>query len=260
MWTGTVVVVKLFNPHYPILYHVVGCLNAISCLATITARTAHVRTLSSLSSAQLARFSHCLPRGVLASRLRSCSERRVVGALTHTCDTVGVPHQRVLSTENNTRSVEGTESEGGDSSSTAAESTLAHVGAEAAAGGGDVETVSSEAGDSAASSSTLLVQVSGIPFDKTLEEVENFFMEHGCSPVKVTMPLRPPQSNRAGQNKGKAFVELSSEEELEKSLGLSREHIGDRWVTVNRLRTPLEEVRDWKEVLSLLSERLRPLL
>lgn len=119
------------------------------------------------------------------------------------------------------------EAEGGESAAEAADK---------GAGGAEIE------GD-AESSPFFLVEVSGIPFEKAAEDVEKFFMDGGCNPLKVTMPLRPPESNRAGQNKGRAFVELASQEELDKALGLSRGNIGDRWVTVSRLRTPLEEVR-----------------
>ena len=87
-----------------------------------------------------------------------------------------------------------------------------------------------------------LIQVDGISFTMPEESVEQWFRDAGVTPAKVTLVMRPPQSTRAGQNKGRAFVELENEEDTLKCLKISGRSMGDRWVTISRLETPLEEV------------------
>lgn len=87
-----------------------------------------------------------------------------------------------------------------------------------------------------------LIQVDGISFTMPEESVEQWFRDAGVTPAKVTLVMRPPQSSRAGQNKGRAFVELENEEDTLKCLKISGRSMGDRWVSISRLETPLEEV------------------
>ncbi|CBJ25446.1 G-rich sequence factor 1 [Ectocarpus siliculosus] len=86
-----------------------------------------------------------------------------------------------------------------------------------------------------------LIQVDGLPFTMATEELEQWFEEAGCSPPKVTVPLWPERSIRAGQNKGKAYLHFSGEEDVRKALSLSGRSIGERWINISRLAQPLEE-------------------
>ncbi|CAM9776930.1 unnamed protein product, partial [Ectocarpus fasciculatus] len=88
-----------------------------------------------------------------------------------------------------------------------------------------------------------LLQVDGLPFTMSTEELEQWFGEAGCSPAKVTVPLWPERSMRAGQNKGKAYLHFSSEEDTQKAMSLSGRSIGERWMNISRLAAPLEEAR-----------------
>lgn len=87
-----------------------------------------------------------------------------------------------------------------------------------------------------------LIQVDGLPFTMPTEELEQWFDEAGSSPANVTVPLWPERSIRAGQNKGKAYLDFSSEEDTQKALSLSGRSIGERWINISRLAQPLEEV------------------
>ena len=87
------------------------------------------------------------------------------------------------------------------------------------------------------------VQVDGIPFTMTQEELEQWFAEAGCPPSKVTMPMWSGNSIRAGQNKGRAFVEMENEEDTQTAVSLSGRSVGERWIGVARLSMTIEEVR-----------------
>lgn len=112
-------------------------------------------------------------------------------------------------------------------------------GAEEGAGEGQEETPSK----ATSPGPVFLVQVDGIPFNMPQEEIEQWFVDAGCSPAKMTVPLWPDRSMRAGQNKGKAYLELSSEEETEAVLEMSGRAMGERWINLSRVAIPLEEVR-----------------
>lgn len=88
-----------------------------------------------------------------------------------------------------------------------------------------------------------LVQVDGIPFTMTQEELEQWFAEAGCTPSKVTMPMWSGDSIRAGQNKGRAYLEMENEEDTETAISLSGRSVGERWIGVARLSMTIEEVR-----------------
>lgn len=100
-----------------------------------------------------------------------------------------------------------------------------------------------EATTAPVSAPILLVQVDGIPFSLTQGELEQWLVDSGCNPVQVTMPLRPESSNRTGQNKGKAYIEMADEEGVQAALALGGRSIGERWVNVARLAMHMEEVR-----------------
>lgn len=129
-----------------------------------------------------------------------------------------------------------------DTASTAEETDTTVETSEAAAQGD--ETSGDEHLEAADAAPTLipLVQVDGISFSMPQEAVEQWFKDAGVTPAKVTLVMRPPQSSRAGQNKGRAFVELENEEDTLKCLKISGRSMGDRWVSISRLETPLEEV------------------
>lgn len=110
--------------------------------------------------------------------------------------------------------------------------------------GDDAAPVAEEtAAPTSAPAPIMLVQVDGIPFSLTQGELEQWLADSGCTPVNVTMPLRPESSNRSGQNKGRAYVELSHEEDVQAALALGGRSIGERWVHVARLEMNVEEVR-----------------
>ena len=88
-----------------------------------------------------------------------------------------------------------------------------------------------------------LVQVDGIPFTMSQEELEQWFAEAGCTPSKVTMPMWSGDSIRAGQNKGRAYLEMENEEDTQTAISLSGRSVGERWIGVARLSMTIEEVR-----------------
>lgn len=85
-------------------------------------------------------------------------------------------------------------------------------------------------------------QISGISFDLTQEALESSLAEAGLPDVKVNLLLRPQSSSRAGQNKGRAFLEVGSKEEMDKVMALAGTMIDSRPVYISRLELPLEEV------------------
>lgn len=107
------------------------------------------------------------------------------------------------------------------------------------------EETAEEAEEPAASASEplYLLQVDGLPFTMPQEEIEQWFADTACAPAKVTVPLWPDRSMRAGQNKGKAYLHFDSEEATQEALALSGRSIGERWINISRLAIPLEEVR-----------------
>lgn len=88
-----------------------------------------------------------------------------------------------------------------------------------------------------------LAQVDGLPFAMPAQEIEQWFADAGCAPAKITVPLWSEGSMRAGQNKGKAYLHMGSEEDTQAVLALSGRSIGERWINISRLAIPLEEVR-----------------
>lgn len=102
-----------------------------------------------------------------------------------------------------------------------------------------------------------LIQVDGLPFTMATEELEQWFEEAGCPPAKVAVPLWPERSMRAGQNKGKAYLNFSSEEDTQKALSLSGRSIGERWINISRLAMPLEEVSTTSRISAITGTALQ---
>lgn len=149
------------------------------------------------------------------------------------------PHQqqrRLLSIEStedsaSTSEASGVEAEAGDSiESASTESAVEEEGREEAT-----------AAVAPAAPAPTLVQVDGIPFTMTQEELEQWFAEAGCTPSKVTMPMWSGDSIRAGQNKGRAYLEMENEEDTETAISLSGRSVGERWIGVARLSMTIEE-------------------
>ncbi|CAN0195523.1 unnamed protein product [Pylaiella littoralis] len=86
-----------------------------------------------------------------------------------------------------------------------------------------------------------LIQADGLPFAIQQDEIEGWFAEAGCNAKKVTVPLWPESSMRAGQNKGRAFLEFDNMEDMQAALALSGRSIGERWINVSRLSIPLDK-------------------
>lgn len=107
----------------------------------------------------------------------------------------------------------------------------------------DAAPVAEEATTAPVREPILLVQVDGIPFSLTQGDLEQWLADAGCTPVTVTMPLRPESSNRPGQNKGRAYVEMANEDDVQAVLALGGRSIGERWVNVARLAMHIDEVR-----------------
>ena len=137
--------------------------------------------------------------------------------------------RRLLSIESTDNSEVG-ESEAGESSSIDSASAVEEVEEASAA-------------PAPAPPAPTLVQVDGIPFTMTGEELEQWFAEAGCTPTKVTMPMWSGDSIRAGQNKGRAYVEMENEEDTQTAVSLSGRSVGERWIGVARLSVTIEEVR-----------------
>lgn len=98
----------------------------------------------------------------------------------------------------------------------------------------------------------LQAQISGISFDLTQEALEASLADAGLHNVKVNLLLRPQSSSRAGQNKGRAFLEVDSKEEMNKVMALAGTMIDSRPVYISRLEIPLEEVSN--RVLTLAAQ------
>ncbi|CAM9196159.1 unnamed protein product, partial [Sphacelaria rigidula] len=76
--------------------------------------------------------------------------------------------------------------------------------------------------------------ISGISFDLTLEALEASLKEAGVTPdARVNLLLRPASSSRAGQNKGRAFVEVDTEADMQKVMELNGHTIDNRPVFVS---------------------------
>lgn len=90
-----------------------------------------------------------------------------------------------------------------------------------------------------------LIQADGIPFTIQQEDIERWFAEAGCTAGKVTVPLWPDRSMRAGQNKGRAYLEFGNKADMQAALALSGRAIGERWINISRLSMPLEKVRTY---------------
>lgn len=122
----------------------------------------------------------------------------------------------------------------------------AEAGAEASVpvGAAEEPAVVAEEGENAAASAgpPLLAEVNGIPFTMMEDELKEWFAAMDCPVAKVTMPLWGGETMRAGQNKGRAFVEMGTEEETQTVLSLNGRSIGERWISISRLSITLEEV------------------
>ncbi|CAM9917650.1 unnamed protein product [Scytosiphon promiscuus] len=130
--------------------------------------------------------------------------------------------------------------ESGAAVTAAPEDGTAEAAGDAEEGAGEQATPTAEA---TSPEQVFLVQVDGLPFDMPQEEVEQWFVDAGCNPAKLTMPLWPERSMRAGQNKGKAYLQLNSEAETEAVVEMSGRAMGERWINISRLAIPLEEAR-----------------
>ena len=162
-----------------------------------------------------------------------------------------VPSQDAVPTEENTPSVDVTAD---DDASTPKDTDTAAVDTDAAYATTEAEGAAAQATGSAedgedgdvasvdAPAPIFQVQVDGIAFSVSQEEVEQWFRDAGVTPANVTLVMRPEESPRAGQNKGRAYIDLENEEETQKALSISGRSMGDRWVSIARLDAPLEEV------------------
>ncbi|XP_040569208.1 heterogeneous nuclear ribonucleoprotein H isoform X1 [Lepeophtheirus salmonis] len=74
-----------------------------------------------------------------------------------------------------------------------------------------------------------IVRVRGLPWSTTAEEIASFFseceMEKGNESIHLTM-------TREGRPSGEAYIELASEEDVEKALKLDRQTMGKRYIEV----------------------------
>ncbi|CAM9311318.1 unnamed protein product [Discosporangium mesarthrocarpum] len=88
-----------------------------------------------------------------------------------------------------------------------------------------------------------MVTVDGLSYGSSQSSVESFFVDAGCPPLSIYMPLRVDTSFRSGQNKGVAFVDFSTEEDMRKAIALTGNRIDDRWLNIVRRRIALDECK-----------------
>ncbi|XP_044742864.1 heterogeneous nuclear ribonucleoprotein F-like isoform X2 [Chrysoperla carnea] len=83
---------------------------------------------------------------------------------------------------------------------------------------------SSEGGDDG-----FIVKLRGLPWSATVDEILNFFRD--CTVHEGKQGIHMTQS-REGRPSGEAYVELESEEDVERACKKDREHIGNRYIEV----------------------------
>lgn len=75
-----------------------------------------------------------------------------------------------------------------------------------------------------------VIRCRGLPWSTTVDEIVNFFSDcefkDGNEGVHLTL-------TREGRPSGEAYIELASEEELEKALKKDKAHMGKRYIEGN---------------------------
>ncbi len=78
-----------------------------------------------------------------------------------------------------------------------------------------------------------IVRCRGLPWSTTVEEIKGFFsgveFKEGEDSVHLTL-------NRDGRPSGEAYIELTSEEDVEAALKMDKKHMGKRYVEGERER------------------------
>ena len=75
--------------------------------------------------------------------------------------------------------------------------------------------------------SHFVVRCRGLPWSTTVDEITNFFedcvFQEGNDSVHMT-------TTREGRPSGEAYIELATEEDLEKALAKDKKHMGKRYI------------------------------
>lgn len=75
-----------------------------------------------------------------------------------------------------------------------------------------------------------VIKVRGLPWSTTVDEIMTFFEEcnilNGKEGVHMTM-------SREGRPSGEAFIEMESEEDVERACKRDRDHMGHRYIEGN---------------------------
>lgn len=72
-----------------------------------------------------------------------------------------------------------------------------------------------------------VIKVRGLPWSTTVDEIIKFFgdcnISHGKAGVHMTM-------SREGRPSGEAYIEMESEEDIDKACKRDRDHMGHRYI------------------------------
>lgn len=72
-----------------------------------------------------------------------------------------------------------------------------------------------------------VIKVRGLPWSTTVDEILKFFSEcniaNGKAGIHMTM-------SREGRPSGEAYIEMDSEEDIEKAVKRDRDHMGHRYI------------------------------
>lgn len=72
-----------------------------------------------------------------------------------------------------------------------------------------------------------VVRVRGLPWSSTVDEIMKFFGECNISGGKTGIHMT---MSREGRPSGEAYIEMESEEDIEKALERDRDHMGHRYI------------------------------
>ena len=103
-------------------------------------------------------------------------------------------------------------------------------------------------------SSHFVVRCRGLPWSTTVDEIINFFedcvFQEGNDSVHMT-------TTREGRPSGEAYIELATEEDLEKALAKDKKHMGKRYIEGKKVNVCLEQCTLFLNVCSVPIKILR---
>ena len=96
--------------------------------------------------------------------------------------------------------------------------------------GNDGERAGATFDESALVQDTIFVE--GIPFEKTRDEVREFFVDEHGIPSEDILELRLPTWQDTGRLRGYGHIRFASTESYNKALGLNRKYMGKRYLSI----------------------------